>query len=231
MVTEMKGIKAVFAVVALATIGTGCVDADQSLKFTAHTPLVGSLTTEVDPDSGEEVELITGCAPQSGEALTVYSRLTIDLAALETFNVRGLLESQLEDSSQLRPIGADYNHRTNQNNVLVERAVIEFPSDSNQGGFSALDEEFDQTYNVGTQPATQTTTLPLIRSTNKDRWVSVVDGATGGSSTAIVPGIVNIRYEGAGADGSFVESAIVRLPFDVCNGCGSGVTPDCVATN
>ena len=217
---------------AALTVGLmGCVDSDMNMTIEGHiVPSGTAADLEADPPVPATCEIPTSAADANLRA----GRLLIDINEITTsgqfplmrarhfiFNL--FITNNLSDSSGFNEVGADYNLRTDQNIIQIQRAVVSFPSDSNQGGFP--DEEYEFVAQVASEGGTFFAGIPIIRPANLALWQAAIQGNTNGEPNALVPGVMEIVLEGETADGNSVTSNILTVPFDACTGCGLVSTP------
>ena len=229
--SSMKRAAYIFAVMATAVFTTGCVDADMTLTLEGHI----LAEAEVDEEAGTATCSVPG---SSSEANLRAGRLSIDLddiknsgqfpySALNRFNLNVVMTNRLSASDEYAPIGADQNLRTDQNWIQVEKFTVKYPEDQNQAGFSQLEDDFEFVAMVSSEEGFFFGGMPIIRPSNINTLETAVNTVSGGNANAIVPGMMEFQALGTTVGGVEVESNIMRLPFDVCNGCQMGTTPAC----
>lgn len=219
------------ALAAMSFAATGCAEPEPSLLMTGHVYGTGS----IDEESGR----LTGCTfPTTLADIEFFSQsLFVNLADFDDgglyrefgapFAVGLVMENRLVDSSDYAPIGHDQNLRLDQNAIQIQGYNVTFDS----AGFSNLGSGgelvYDASYVVPTDGGVYVA-LDLFFANEFQTWSDAFAGA-GGSSGVIVPTFAEIQAVGETVGGTKVESNVISMPIQVCDGCNRATTSTCVA--
>ncbi len=217
-----------FAIGALALVTTACAEPEPEIIASAHIPLTGS--------EGEDPGTVTDCQPPGGieDNEIIFQSLFINLADFEEANAPmqlGLMmENRLIDSSTYSPSGHDQNQRNNQNWIEVQGYEITFEGDGftdTLGPDSNGELRVEATGLIPTDGSLWVG-LELFYPNELRDWKDAFQIASGGQGNAIVPTFAEVQVVGETVGGSKVQSNILTVPIQVCNGCSRRSTPICV---
>lgn len=206
------------AMTVLVISACACVDADPTMLLTAPIFATCSVAEDdtfvcvVDPEGDRVVEVPKINLAQLSSSGQPYG-------AINDFSFVGGVSNRLRPSDDYAPIGERENLRIDQNIIVLDSYTVEFPSDDNLPGLSALDRKVQYITEVDTSGAKSGTIISLVDPTTITAWKDVFTSVAGGQANAIVPAKVDIQVFGTTIGGEEVESNIISVPLQVCTGC------------
>ena len=206
---------------------SACADPETSIIVTGHKPLEG---TEEELEDGSVI--VTDCqAPTTLTGGITFYNVFVNLSDPVTesfgFELGFLMENRLVDSSSYAPIGHDDNQRLDQNHIEVQGYEFNFDGGISVGGG---DLRLESTGLLTTDGQLFSRVL-LISPEDVNEWRASHSAASGGQDNAIVPTFIEAQVKGRTVGGDKVESNILTIPVEVCDGCNRPSTPICVAGN
>ena len=211
----------------LLLAGSACADPGASLIVTGHQLMEGSADEETGEISGCEIPTSIGEGTRSHDVF-----INLADAANTGFTLGLLMENRLDDSSDYAPIGESQNMRLDQNAIEIQAYAVNF--DSGDSGFNTLGADADgeiRYESTGIVPTEGVlySQLVLFYPNEAAEWRDAFSIAAQGQSNAIVSTFAEVQVLGRTIGGAKVESNLLTLPIQICDGCARQTTPICVA--
>lgn len=207
-------------------IGSGCANPDPAILVTAHVPLEGS--------EGDEPGTVADCTrPEEIGSGIISQDVFINLAEIEAagvpFTLGLLMQNRLINSAQYAPIGEDQNQRLDQNHIEIQGYEVNLGSD-----FSGLGSSGDLRYEAtGILPTDGTlwAGVALFYPNELADWRAAFNARSANQSNAIVPAFAEVQVVGETIGGTKVESNMLTIPIQICDGCARTTTAICVISD
>lgn len=210
--------------VAISLTTAACADPDSSIIVTGHQMMEGSMG-----DNGLEGCEVPSAIGEGQRSMDIVINLADPVTVAAGFQLGLLMENRLTDSSSYAPIGERQNMRINQNEIEVQAVEVTFDS----RGLNTLGSDGELRYDsTGILPTDGNLymTLPLFFPAEIAEWRDAFAIASGNQSNAIVSGFAEVQVKGRTVGGSKVESNLLTIPVQLCDGCERPSTPICIAT-